>query len=159
MKICTKCGESKPTSEYWRQPQGAAGLTASCKSCIRSAAAKWRTANPEKQKLNTEKKRLASLAEPREVKFERRLKHEYGINYAQWQKMFNLQNGCCAICSRHQSNLSRVLQVDHNHTTGVVRGLLCTKCNTKLAVVEDPGFIDKARFYLCNSEVKLVENE
>jgi hypothetical protein len=44
-------------------------------------------------------------------------------------KMFKAQEGCCAICARHESQFKIKLSVDHNHKTGKVRALLCYPCN------------------------------
>jgi hypothetical protein len=43
--------------------------------------------------------------------------------------MFTEQNGNCGACGANQSILDRRLGVDHCHTTGLVRGLLCNECN------------------------------
>lgn len=51
--------------------------------------------------------------------------------------MFAEQQGCCAICGRHQSNWDKALHVDHNHRTGKVRQLLCAKCNRYVGVLEE----------------------
>jgi hypothetical protein len=48
---------------------------------------------------------------------------------AERQKMSDLQQQCCAICKKHESNFMKRLAVDHNHKTGKVRGLLCYRCN------------------------------
>lgn len=157
MKKCTKCNELKPYTEYWNCRGGAGGLTPSCKDCHRKTATIWRANNPEKQKIKIEKKRLRSLEEPTEIKMHRRLKHQYGIGIQEWKRLFESQNGCCAICSRHQSELSRVLQVDHCHRTAEIRGLLCTKCNTKLAAIEEEGFVKNAEMYLKKPRLSLVE--
>lgn len=65
-----------------------------------------------------------------------RLKCDYGLTLKQYQKLFEFQNGCCAICKRHQSKFKRKLSVDHNHKTGVIRRLLCDKCNNQLGYYE-----------------------
>ena len=65
-----------------------------------------------------------------------RLKCEYGITLEDYNKLFDEQNGCCAICGKHQSEFKRPLSVDHDHNTGKVRGLLCTPCNNGLGVYE-----------------------
>ncbi len=57
---------------------------------------------------------------------------KYGISLETYNEMFAKQNGCCAICSTHQSILSKSLAVDHNHITGKVRALLCDACNRAL---------------------------
>ena len=59
----------------------------------------------------------------------KRLREKYGISLEDYNKMFANQNGCCAICGRHQSQLPQPLFVDHNHSTEKVRGLLCCRCN------------------------------
>ena len=65
------------------------------------------------------------------------LKYEYGITLDDYNKMFNEQEGKCAICQRHQNELTRTLCVDHNHKTNKVRSLLCLTCNTDVSVVEN----------------------
>jgi len=73
--------------------------------------------------------------------FERRkniiLKNVYGITLDDYNKMFNTQEGKCAICQRHQNELTRSLCVDHDHKTKQIRALLCITCNTDLASVEN----------------------
>lgn len=61
----------------------------------------------------------------------------YGIAVHGYNRLFEEQQGCCAICNRHQITFKRRLSVDHNHTTGKVRGLLCVACNTDLGVYEN----------------------
>ena len=57
--------------------------------------------------------------------------------------MLKKQNNCCAICKKHKSKFARSLAVDHDHSTGEIRGLLCFWCNkrfvgrhTKLSVLK-----------------------
>ena len=78
-----------------------------------------------------------------------RLKYYYGIGYNDYNNLFNKQNGCCAICGKHQSELNRKLSVDHNHNTGVVRGLLCRNCNSAIGLLkEDVNIINNALKYI-----------
>lgn len=65
------------------------------------------------------------------------LKYEYGITLDQYNEMFRAQEGKCAICQRHQNELTRTLCVDHDHKTNKVRSLLCVTCNTDVSVVEN----------------------
>jgi hypothetical protein len=65
------------------------------------------------------------------------LKNVYGITLVQYNQMFETQEGKCAICQRHQNELTRTLCVDHNHKTNKVRALLCVTCNTDVSVVEN----------------------
>ena len=78
----------------------------------------WRKANPDKAK-------------------DYALKKDFGITLQDFNKMFEEQAGCCAICSIHQSGLKQSLCVDHCHTTGRVRGLLCKECNLGIGKLKD----------------------
>lgn len=78
-----------------------------------------------------------------------RLLREYGITLDQYNQMFEEQEGKCAICGKHQSELKFALAVDHNHDTGEVRGLLCRKCNTGIGLFDDnKSLIHNALTYL-----------
>jgi len=70
------------------------------------------------------------------------LKKRYGITQEQYLVMLAEQDGKCAICGREESALSRSgkikpLAVDHCHTTGKVRKLLCFNCNNGLGDFND----------------------
>jgi hypothetical protein len=64
-------------------------------------------------------------------------KKRYGITPEQYLEMYTKQNGCCAICGKHQTELKKTLGVDHNHTTGKNRGLLCFNCNITIGKFND----------------------
>ena len=71
-------------------------------------------------------------------------KHKYGITPDDETKIFDCQGGICAICGRDLA-----LFIDHNHITGVVRGLLCFNCNIALGSFnDDPDNLRKAADYL-----------
>jgi len=65
------------------------------------------------------------------------LLNNYGITIEEYNELFIKQGGRCAICGRHQSELRKHLFVDHEHTTGAVRGLLCNKCNFGIGYFQD----------------------
>lgn len=65
------------------------------------------------------------------------LKSSHNITLEDYNKMFENQDGCCKICGRHQSILKKPLFVDHCHTTGKIRGLLCGSCNSSLGFAKD----------------------
>jgi len=147
LKTCTKCNEEKPLTEYWKQPGGKWGLTPNCKMCINARNKEFYLNNPDKRIAKLARKKAYEKENPYEAR-SRKLKYEYGIDLKKWNSMFSDQDGRCAICSRHQSELSYMLQVDHNHNTGKIRSLLCTKCNTKLSAIENGDFLQKATEYL-----------
>jgi hypothetical protein len=64
----------------------------------------------------------------------RRLKR-FNLTQEKLDAMEANQNGNCAICKR-PPRASRTLAIDHNHTTGKIRGLLCGTCNTRLGFLE-----------------------
>jgi len=61
-----------------------------------------------------------------------RLRKRYGITLADYKRMLKEQKNGCAICGKPNKNCKRGLQVDHNHRTGRVRGLLCLYCNRRV---------------------------
>lgn len=61
-----------------------------------------------------------------------KLKKEFGITLEDFEKRLIEQRFCCAICGKHQKDHPRNFDVDHNHKTGYVRGLLCSYCNRTL---------------------------
>lgn len=65
------------------------------------------------------------------------LKKTYGITIDDYNIMVDNQNQCCALCLKHVSMLSKPLFVDHDHSTGKIRGLLCITCNTALGSLGD----------------------
>jgi len=68
---------------------------------------------------------------------------------AAYNDLFAEQQGKCAICSIHQTQLKKSLAVDHCHKTGEVRGLLCSSCNTGIGQLKDScDLLEKAIKYL-----------
>lgn len=72
----------------------------------------------------------------------RQLKKKFDITYDDYVKMLTEQNGVCAICCKKETYKNRYgtvreLSVDHNHTTGKVRGLLCARCNAAIGMLEE----------------------
>lgn len=114
---------------------------------------RWRAANPEKVKAYTRDKawRSAYMQEwnrknrqKLSVKERRRRLQRYGLTPEQYDQMFQQQEGRCAICRRHVSELSTRhakhpdrLDVDHCHRSGRVRALLCFNCNAILGNAND----------------------
>jgi hypothetical protein len=78
-----------------------------------------------------------------------RLRTKYGMEPADYARMLNEQGGVCAICSAVDRVPGRALSVDHDHTTGRVRGLLCTTCNSGVGqFYDDPALLEAAIRYL-----------
>lgn len=68
-----------------------------------------------------------------------RLRREFHITLEQYNQALKEQKGCCAICQRkvNKKGAPLLLAVDHCHTTGLVRNLLCWQCNKGIAVFQD----------------------
>lgn len=64
------------------------------------------------------------------------LKHKYKLTPEDYKKMLDMQENVCAICKRGPREHPN-LAVDHDHTTGAVRGLLCQSCNRAIGVFKD----------------------
>lgn len=74
------------------------------------------------------------------------LKRFYGLTPEEYEIRLKAQKGVCAICG--EVSKKRYLDVDHDHTTGKVRGLLCGLCNRRIAVLDNKNFMERATRYL-----------
>jgi len=89
----------------------------------------------------------------RSYKHKKRIHNTFGLTPDQYEKMFQDQDGVCAICKKEETatRLGTVvnLSVDHCHSTGHVRGLLCDRCNKGLGhFFDDPDFLRSAADYI-----------
>ena len=76
-------------------------------------------------------------ANTRTIAWKKHLKKNYNITPQEYDQLFNIQNGECAICGTHQMYLDKTLNVDHNHETGKIRGLLCLHCNSTIGYAKE----------------------
>ena len=83
------------------------------------------------------------------------LKKNYGLSWDQYTQLLLKQNSVCAICHKPetkldwQTNRQLPLSVDHCHTSGKVRGLLCADCNRALGMFQDsPEILSNAVLYV-----------
>lgn len=87
------------------------------------------------------------------------LKKRYGITIDDYNRMLHIQNGGCAICGIQEEVYKQVkgrnFDVDHCHSTGKVRGLLCYGCNVTLGFVkEDVKILENIISYIISSKKK-----
>ena len=76
------------------------------------------------------------------------MKKHHGITVADYNRLYDEQGGCCAICGVERPNGTiRGLYVDHCHETGKIRGLLCPPCNFRMSVVDNPDWLAKGQAY------------
>lgn len=72
-----------------------------------------------------------------------------------FQKLMDIQQGNCAVCGK--SLKDHKVHVDHDHKTGLVRGLLCWRCNNFRVAQNRSGDIRQVYEYLLNPPVKELE--
>lgn len=126
---CKRCGIPKPPTQM--RPD----YRYICLDCFSKIGNEWQRNNP---KESTRHKRNHSYLKL------------YGMTLDEVEQMLTLQGGLCAIC-QHPIGYStkRGLNVDHDHITGKVRGLLCFGCNNGLGnFKDDPQRLAAAIKYL-----------
>lgn len=85
--------------------------------------------------------RFASLGE--------RVGPKYGLSVDEFWDLVQAQNWSCSICGQRFEHTGEHPNVDHNHETQEVRGMLCRRCNTGLGMFRDsPDLLDAAMQYL-----------
>ncbi len=145
-KKCTKCHKDKVLSDFGKASNHKDGKKSRCLKCERAWHAENYKKNPRKiidrnkewkQKNPTKVRQIAKnyLANNQQKFREYRLRRTFGLTIQQYDEMYLCQSGCCAVCKKHQSELNRVLCVDHDHSTGKIRKLLCHECNKALGLL------------------------
>lgn len=134
-KRCPKCGAVKAVSLFYKKVTRTArgwAWDSHCIECRRAACSDYGAANRNKRNARLRAWRLRNPRAAAAIDKKRRLKRTYGISEQQVEDLRRAQSGMCAICRRQTSRLF----VDHCHTKGHVRGLLCQTCNTFLGWYE-----------------------
>lgn len=126
MKWCPRCELYVPRTSFRTNRAASDGLYSYCAPCV----------SDQEQSDEMRQSRRAS-----------HFKRSYGLTIEQHTAMRKAQQGRCAICEQ-KFKTSQDINVDHDHKTGNVRALLCTRCNSRLAVMEDPAWITQASNYL-----------
>ena len=141
MKICKTCNVEKEEDSFYRNR---GSRLASCKQCCYEKELKY-FSDPD----NRLKKRKTTI------------KRKYGLSFEDYVKMLESQSYSCKICNKAlEENGSKDIKphIDHCHSTGRVRGVLCSYCNTMLGVFnDDPEYFYKAINYLKGSDEKETE--
>jgi hypothetical protein len=168
VKTCRICKKAKPYSDFYKMSGMRDGHRNECKDCnLARRRAKYRE-NPEPYIRRTQRWRennpdryMAYKAWYRETHKEQRrvqnrsgyLRRKYGLAPAEFDFLVVAQAGRCAICNREDG---KELRVDHDHKTGIVRGLLCGSCNRAMGLFhEDPNRFRSAEMYLLRSQLML----
>lgn len=130
MKMCRKCKVEKRNVEFNQNIRNKDNLTSYCKECNNKQSTEWVNQNEYKAKNNA-------------------LKKKYGVGQVWYDAQIIKQNFSCCCCGTHQSELTKALAVDHCHTSGAVRGLLCHGCNVALGFAKDsPELLRRLALYL-----------
>lgn len=138
MKTCTKCKQEKEEVEFGRRYDYPTKLLSWCKDCDRirkRELARKKLSDPNKRAETTYKQKLWT----------------YGLTANEHAALVEKHQGRCAVCGSESS-----LRIDHDHKTGVVRGLLCHHCNVALGHFKDSiDILNKAIEYLCKNKSPL----
>ncbi len=65
------------------------------------------------------------------------LRRYYGLEESEYDALFDSQQGKCAICQKDLERISRSTHIDHCHSSGKIRGILCHHCNTAIGLLGD----------------------
>lgn len=144
-KWCSACKAWLPLSDFGSDKSRKDGRANVCRPCSRARYKAWTAANSERHRAQTRKRAAqVPLAHRRDL----HRKHRYGMEPGEYDRRMAAQGGRCAICGEEPR---KALVVDHDHATGVVRGLLCYTCNRGLHMLDAPGRLQAALRYLGSS--------
>lgn len=139
---CPTCGSNSPLKDI--PPSKRKATSYYCKSCRKDIRKKqyWNNVNKEREYA-------------KKTQFERRLNLVYGLTVDSYEELKETQNNKCAICDA-EGTLEKRLVIDHDHTTGNVRQLLCDSCNRGIGLLGDDAHrLQKAADYLRKHSVQI----
>lgn len=124
MKTCCACKESKELSNFYTDNSTKDGKVYSCIECYEKRRLERKHSNPSGHLRKTQSFWL---------------KQRYNITLDTYEQMLENQDRKCAICGRKDSGktANKAFCVDHCHTTGKIRGLLCMPCNRSIGQFKD----------------------
>lgn len=164
-KNCFTCKFDKSIDCFSSASHHKDGLQSSCKVCISGrsrkrydeqksklmeAAKEWKRNNPDKAKAIKAKSYRKNIDTAKNY----RLETIFGISLSEYKKLLDAQGGVCKICGLPEratyKGQIKSLAVDHNHSTGQVRGLLCMRCNVEVGIIENVVKVGEIKNYLAN---------
>lgn len=154
LKRCSKCGVEKPLSEFYLQKDTTNDMLAprpfsQCKPCQCARVTRYRTAHLEQVKARRSKhwyevERLG----PRKYR-DSTYRRRYNSTLMAYDLLLQAQDGRCAVCGCLWVEGMDMFAFDHDHATGLCRGVLCAACNGGLGCFRDnPELLRKAAMYL-----------
>lgn len=162
-KICTGCGAGKLISQFSvkRSKKRNPYYRSRCKTCENKDATfreKRRCSDPEYRKKRNirSRKRFKKQSADYQSLAKRRwhLKLRYALSIDAYIGLYQSQGGKCAICRKELVINARSTHVDHDHKTTLVRGILCTQCNSGLGYFKDKTeYLESAIKYLKDREM------
>lgn len=145
--VCCTCLKEQPFNKFNKNSSksgGKNGYDRNCKACRKKITREFHI-------------KIGAEEYARRTKISN-LKKNYGITLDQYKEMLDKQDGKCAICKGTETYQNKAgihnknetgFSVDHSHTTGLIRGLLCRKCNSAIGYFrEDPSLLERAIKYL-----------
>lgn len=98
----------------------------------------WVSKNRDKINANARKRNVINSHRRRGWAWKARLKKEYGLTPEQYADMLTQQEGRCAVCKTAEAGGGfGSWHIDHDHNSGMIRGLLCNRCNMALGLFRD----------------------
>ena len=130
-----------------------------CKDCIREdpsgVQAKNRPAPHPGPRCATHNRTFKN--QQKKANHDRMVVKTYGLTPGEYDRLYAEQGGVCAICRRAKGKVKR-LAVDHDHETGLVRGLLCGPCNQLVGYFQNsPETFRRAAAYLDHAAARIKQ--
>lgn len=132
MKTCSRCKAEKELSEFGITHLG---YTHSwCRDCRNEAHREYRARN--RDKIIKKQREYYNSDKGRVVMLRSNLKKNYNVTVETYQELIASQDGECLICHKDLNGVG-VANIDHDHATGIIRGVLCKACNRGLGMFKD----------------------
>lgn len=165
-RVCNQCHIERPLDDFANDKNRRDGKSYTCKVCNRARTSAWAKANPKRARergtqwriANRQRVRASSrkhyaknqerilartkarrAADPNRRATERWkwIYRNYQMTREQWLALFDAQGARCGCCTSTEPGSKLGWHTDHDHRTGVVRGIVCASCNVMLGGARD----------------------
>lgn len=146
--ICKCCTNRRNREKYTNRPEYRSKLNKRSREYhSRESTYKRKSSSEYREKINKKNKRKRE-EDPLFFKVQR-LKSLWGLSRIQYEQMFTDQHNMCLICKTNIAPFDFNSHVDHCHTSGEIRGILCGHCNRGIGCfLDNPAFLRSAALYL-----------
>lgn len=145
-KVCKRCNQELPIESFWTTDKTRGYRRTNCKECDKAYLRQRYARSPQAREAAKANSRKWAVNNPKTSEQSRKdsLMYKFGLTPEKYEAMRDEQGNSCALCGSSDPGRTSTdkkwhaghWNIDHDHKSGKVRGLLCHKCNVRIGAYE-----------------------